>query len=300
MFFFAYAGKRPGGAISAGAVLITIAVMFGCSPGSEEDADEAALAPPRPPAGRIVYEEGGRLWILDLATARRRSVAIPHPAFDPVFDPRRSTIAFRNDREDLFVSGVSGKPLRNVTRSEARESAPDWTPDGRRLIFAASPTFRLRLWSIALDGRRRTQIADVYADEPAVSPDGEWIAFRGDTPGTNGDIYLVRTNGRGLRQLTRFPDWELHPAWSPDGSKVVFTRGSPTGSLGGRKLWVIDRSGRGARQLTRGSGGNDDAPTWSPDGAWIAFSRDGRLRLVTADGRAERGLNVAGDFPDWG
>jgi Tol biopolymer transport system component len=286
--------------IPLGAVVMGV-VAWGCSGGSTDDGREAATrSPPPAPVGRIVYQDGGRLWIFDVATSRRRRVTTSQTALEPAFDRTGSMIAFRSDREDLFVTEPDGRAVRNVTRSDAEERSPDWTRDGRRLVFVGAETFQFRIWSIGVNGRRLVRITENYAEEPAVSPDGQWIAFRGDTPGTNADIYLARITGADVKQLTRFPDWESEPAWSPDGSRLVFSRGSPTGSLGGRKLWIIDRNGRNARQLTRASTRSDDGPTWSPDGAWIAFSRDGSLRLITPDGRSQRRLNVRGEFPDWG
>ena len=91
------------------------------------------------------------------------------------------------------------------------------------------------------------------------------------TPG----IVLVKPDGSGLRQLTRdFRD--KSPAWSPDGSKLVFVRAG--------RLHVIRSDGSGLRRVTPLQLDRVRAPTWSPDGRSIAFVRGGRTIYVMRRG----------------
>ena len=73
------------------------------------------------------------------------------------------------------------------------------------------------------------------------------------------------------------------PSWSPGGTKLVFQRRS----RGALNLFVMRRSGRGLRQLTRSGGYN---PAWSPDGKWIAFIRNGDLHVIRPNGEDRRRL----------
>ncbi len=84
-------------------------------------------------------------------------------------------------------------------------------------------------------------------------------------------IYRANTDGSGLTQLSAGPD-DRDPAWSPDGSRIAFTRvsGGPAG------VFIMDADGRNVVQRTT----SGSAPTWSPDGIWIAF------RCVSAGGQA--------------
>ena len=114
---------------------------------------------------------------------------------------------------------------------------------------AASASACSRLWSSA---------------DP--SPDGEWIAFysRGQP---EGHVYVIRSDGTGLRQVTSGEAMDRVPRWSPDGKwiAVFSTRAGPIG------IWKMRPDGS---ELQKISGGKDQVgvPVWSPDGARIAAS----------------------------
>jgi TolB protein len=104
----------------------------------------------------------------------------------------------------------------------------------------------------------------------------------------NGDLYVVNADGTGQTRLTRHPAEEFDPAWSPDGTKITFSR------FTGRRyqIFVMDPDGSDASRLTRGEGSASDA-TWSPDGTRIAFTRckgTCDVYVMNADGTGERRL----------
>jgi Tol biopolymer transport system component len=127
-----------------------------------------------------------------------------------------------------------------------------------------------------------------------VGPSGEVL---------NGDIFTV---GAGpTTRLTRGLAWDFDPAWSPGGSRIVFssTRG------GAPNLYVMDASGAGVRRLTEALAW-ESAPAWSPDGRSIVFQsgRDGisgplgamrrhdSLFRVSADGGPVAGLAATSGY----
>jgi TolB protein len=92
------------------------------------------------------------------------------------------------------------------------------------------------------------------------------------------EIYLMRADGKRLRQLTRnglrldgSPVADVLPAWSPDGRRIAFTSNRAGGQL---EIFVVNVDGSSLVRLTRARRAIDVAPAWSPDGARIAFASD--------------------------
>jgi TolB protein len=134
------------------------------------------------------------------------------------------------------------------------------------------------------------------APRPATPSGNGLIAFTSSVTGTN-DVWVVRANGTGRRDLTPSPTNDFGPAWSPDGRRIAFSKWE--GPSGNRGIFVMDADGEGLRQLSHGS---DFGAAWSPDGRLIAFSRGGGIWVMDAGGGDERELTKSpgGDRdPTW-
>jgi Tol biopolymer transport system component len=101
---------------------------------------------------------------------------------------------------------------------------------------------------------------------PDLSPDGEWLVY-GTLGGKEGDLLVVRTDGTGLRQLTKDPSKNRRPRWSPDGKRIAFEsdRGGKFG------IWIINVDGSGLRKINSSVDLNMVEAFWSPDGTRLAF-----------------------------
>ena len=108
------------------------------------------------------------------------------------------------------------------------------------------------------------------------------IAFASDRSGSV-QIWLATINGGEAQQLTAIEGGACQPAWSPDGSLLVFT--SPCQdekeSYPGSSLWLIQADGSGLEALPSSIAGDYD-PAWSPDGSLLAFTskRDNDLSQI--------------------
>jgi len=94
-----------------------------------------------------------------------------------------------------------------------------------------------------------------------VSPDGKTIAFD-----LLGDIYVLPMAGGEAHSINSGLAWSIQPRFSPDGSEIAFI--SDAG--GGDNIWIMDRDGGNAHQLTEEDFRLLNNPYWSPDGAYIA------------------------------
>ena len=107
----------------------------------------------------------------------------------------------------------------------------------------------------------------------------------------NEHICVTDGDGGNEVRLTDDPKWDSSPSWSPDGTRIAFSRGY--------RIHVMDSDGRNLIELTRGR-----APAWSPDGAKIAFTRSkakDQVWVMDANGGNEAQLTQWGenDNPAW-
>jgi Tol biopolymer transport system component len=109
---------------------------------------------------------------------------------------------------------------------------------------------------------------------PAWSSNGSRIAFARDvnpaqsmaTLDSNMEIFVANADGSGLTRLTHHPGADTAPAWSPDGTRITFSRNLD----GNDELYVMNQDGSGLRRLTNNEG-PDALADWSPDGLQLAY-----------------------------
>ncbi len=110
--------------------------------------------------------------------------------------------------------------------------------------------------------------------DPQCSPDGQWVAYVVSTLNVKDDkasshIWVVGFDGKNDRQMTWSQDSESSPRWSPDGKYLSFTSSRP-GKTKGNQVWLLDRSGGEAFQLTELKG-RLQGYEWSPDSKRLAL-----------------------------
>jgi Tol biopolymer transport system component len=202
----------------------------------------------------------------------------------------------------LVVPGVVVVTAASVAAAEPSAPAP------RGSIVIAStrdPGLHDELWSLELRTGRRVNLSRSPAGdrEPAVSPDGQTVAFVSDRGGAEA-LYAVRADGSGLRRLAGpFPESAPRrtqvrgPAWSPDGRQLAFMVTS-AGDVFTAEARVVSREGGTTRSIASGS---VDAVRWSPDGRRLAVTSFGPKGSSTSvhDVRGRRLWRVVGRLADW-
>ena len=148
----------------------------------------------------------------------------------PSWSPDGRRIAFQRallggKRDAVFVMNADGSSQRRVTPWALRAGQPDWSPDGRRILFysnwGGSAGISANLYTISPSGKRLKLLTHARGGKvqhlsATFSPDGKWITFA-RTPGKagNADVFVMRTDGRRTRNVTRSAAWDSGVDWGP-------------------------------------------------------------------------------------
>lgn len=114
------------------------------------------------------------------------------------------------------------------------------------------------------------------------------IAFVSNRDG-NSKIYVMNADGSDQRNLTNNAAGDFEPVWSPDGTRIAFSR--YTSGNDDDEIYVMDADGSNLINLTNDESTTDLSPTWSPDGTKIAYARKEytsgyeEIYVMDADGR---------------
>ena len=142
---------------------------------------------------------------------------------------------------------------------------------GNRLVYVHQRA-NLNIWRRRLDSLLSASHPDNFISStmmesgPQFSPDGGKIVFESTRSG-NYEVWMCRSDGTGLIQLTHLNSVTGTPRWSPDGQQIAFD--SATG--GNADIFVIDSQGGSPRRLTN-EPSHGVVPSWSRDGRWIYFA----------------------------
>ena len=233
----------------------------------------------------------GALLRLLVFAAALTLIAVTAPPAEATPTGHNGRIAFRRFLDEgrttgaIFTIRPNGEGERQITFPAPGfvDRDPDYSPDGRRIVFQRQGEISEEIWVVDADGGNLTQLTH---PDPGCLPD------------------------RGT--------CDREPAWSPDGRRIVFSR--DTGNIPtdeeNKGIWVMNADGTHARQLTQldqPGQGFDRAPQYSPDGRMLVFERHNVRDAEPADGIALFVLNLrtgterritpyeleAGDTPDW-
>jgi len=212
-------------------------------------------------------------------------------------------------REQLWWMPYAGEPIPVGTIGRRARSA-SWGPEQAFVVFESDAEGAFSdLWRWSREGTplRLTQV-EQGAFEPAVSPDGRFIAYVSAQDG-NPELYVMKADGTEARRLTDWRRDDFTPRWSPDGRRLAFLRREQ----GGERLFVLDLPEQGEsveRRLVPTAEGErvkHADHVWSPDGTLLAYTvhrpqqsprvvvsdaSDGRARVVSPE-------HLRATMPSW-
>lgn len=195
-------------------------------------------------------------------------------------------IAFSANRDgtvQIWLSDLNGNTTQ-VTHLPDGACQPDWSPDGKRIVFTSPCTGPKddypgsSLYLINADGTGLVPLASLPGGDfdPAWSPDGTQIAFT--TLRDNGvpHLYLYTLADNTVTCLSKIVNYERQPAWSPDGSLLAYQ----TSRQGQPQIWLMSRTGENAKEFSSLEGSFEWKPAWAPDASILVYSQGNPSQLV--------------------
>lgn len=251
------------------------------------------------------------LFLLNLDTKQSHQITNPPPNCegdgDPAFSHDGKTVAFQRDtidRGQIFLLPVAGGTERLLTASFIRDfiDGLTWTSDDREIIFGGT-----QLRRVSATGSEPSIANIAYVPGPAAFPAlrDHMLAYVQDT--ANANVWKldlrdsIHTSGEPIKLISSTKQ-QAAASFSPDGLRITFQ----SDRSGDWEIWVCDRDGSNATQLTHFRGAPTGTPRWSPDGKLIAFDSRAngvsQIYLVPAEGGEARQVttdSMGGHVPAW-
>ena len=233
--------------------------------------------------------ENHEIYVMDAdGSGQTRLTTSPGYDYAPSWSPDGQMIAFNSTRDhagnaysDIYVMNADGSGQARLTFSETHDGSPKWSPDGTKIGFGTDRDGNQEIYSMDPDGSNQQNLTNHPHDDSCMSwsPDGTKIAFTSTrasiTPSggvDNYDIFVMNADGSSpvnltnSTQATPLHGYEFCPAWSPDGTRIVFhaaganTEPDPAFV---NPIFSMNANGSGVTQLTAGVS-QDQYTDWQP------------------------------------
>ena len=207
------------------------------------------------------------------------SPAAPEPASSPL---REIIVSYADEtgKLQLYRMNEDGSARRRITDGTQDCSMPEWSPDGKKIVYVQGSGNERPLWLSDPDGKNpKMLISSGLNMVPSWLPDSKHIVWMELTSGKSSQLNIMDTETLQSRRLFSDPEQvkfsNMMPVVSPDGTKVAFVS-----NRGGHyRIWLSNLDGSDARPISPVAADLDETlqlpldqkvPSWSPDGRWIA------------------------------
>jgi Tol biopolymer transport system component len=213
-------------------------------------------------SGSSSYTEGGaELWRMPVISsgkpAQPRFIGVQGAS--PVISRQGKRLSYVRALTDrniwrLELHGPSGKTTEAVSfiSSTQDEDSPQYSPDGKRVVFCSSRSGTREIWVASAEGSNAVQLTYLGATmtgAPRWSPDGQQIVFDSNAGGAY-DVYVIDANGGNPRRLTDHQAVDGVASYSRDGRWIYFT----SNRTGRNEIWKVPAAGGQPSQITRNGG----------------------------------------------
>jgi len=213
----------------------------------------------------------------------------------------QTKIAFKAEGakgSEIYIADFDAHSAQEVTKDGSIVYAPTWVPGRMALLYGSYKLNNADIFMHNLTTGARKAFARYGGSSmsPAVSPDGKKVAMVLSKDGWT-DLYVSDIDGSDLKRLTRSPQDESSPCWSPDSQWICFAGKERER----RSLFKIPAGGGSPKAIPTRGVPSPTEPDWSPDGKQIAFTaqfRSFQICVVDADG-GEATMLVEGEDPSW-
>ncbi len=207
----------------------------------------------------------GSEWTKDL-NAHHRGAVSP--------DGKRVVYSDPAWRSEIYIADVNGSNARQLTKNEANDDSPNWTPDGKRIVFESDRSGGSQVYVMDTDGANVRQLTQekIAAQSPKLAPDGRLTYLRLLEERCKGcPMNLMVRDPAASRPIVEKRQWYTDYAWSPDGKMIAY------GNLGKLVFHVLATGKK--REVNFAKDINSDlyhhgafSLAWRPDGQAIACS----------------------------
>ena len=267
------------------ALLLGLFLLSACD---DNPADPAPGEPSDPVARVELSLTAAALWVDDEMT-------ITASLFSSTGAPLTGrTVTWMSDDEQVATVTAQGQiaargpgSARITAASEGQSAHATVDVSTYDLVYEGGPSHAPELFRITLDAEatpQRVLPASTFGADPAPSPDGQAVAFVGNSGNFNYDIYVTQLDGSGITRLTTDINLDDSPTWGASG-QIAFR----SERFRGDDILVVSSNGGAEASLSTDDPPNavflDRAPAWSPDGARIAFgsNRNGSTNIWVMD-----------------
>jgi TolB protein len=244
------------------------------------------------------------IWSMDYDGSNQKQMTSYHTiSKEPVVSKDGRMFAFttlmKGSWQIMIHSVETGKKLPFYNPVSSTIETPEFTPDQRRVLYAASMNGWVNICIADATGGNMNQLTHVRTQEvsPKVNPaTGRDVLYISGRSGIE-QLWKMSVEGGDAEMVTNGEGYVANPSWNPNGQLIAFawTKGFEPGSY---NIFIMDLATKRLVQLTSSNGKNEN-PWWAPDGAHLVYQsthgRSTQIYTMLADGTHPQQLTTQGN-----